>query len=158
MLYTEIDYTAMTYGVDKWQLILDSTNRINPTLQLTKENCKLLKSIPYGDPARESLGYLHIQKGDDSYEFIYGRHEVNDIAAGKPALTVEDKNALKAMDNSEDMLDYIAKKWNVAFTPNDFWVSPNSTDYTGGTTQPNWLMKSQFSALGLWGEMIVHLH
>lgn len=158
MLYTEIDYTAMKYGVDKWQLILDRINIIHPTLQLTKDNCKLLKSMPYGDPTREQVGYMHIQKGDANYEFLYGRHSINDVAAEKPPLTTADKNALKAMDNSEDMLDYIAKKWNVAFTPDDFWVSPNSTDYIGGTTSPNWLMKSQYSALGWWDEMIVHLH
>ena len=158
MLYTEIDYTAMTYGVDKWQLILDQINIIHPTLQLTKDNCKLLKSMPYGDTAKELLGYLQIQKGEDTYEFLYGRHNINDVAAGKPALTTADKNALKAMDNSEAMLDYIAKKWNVAFMPGDFWVSPSSKDYTGGTTQPNWLMKTQYNALGWWDEMIVHLH
>lgn len=158
MLYTEIDYSAMTYGVDKWQLVLDRINLIHPTLQLTKENCVLLKSMPYGDPSRELLGYLQIQKDDATYEFIYGRHNIKDVVAEKPALTTADKTALKAMDNSEAMLDYIARKWDVAFTPDDFWVSPNSTDYTGGTTQPNWLLKSQYKALGWWDELIVQLH
>jgi hypothetical protein len=158
MLYTDIDYLAMTYGADKWQLVLDRININHPTLQFTKANCKLLKSMPYGDTAKPLLGYLQIQKGEATYEFLYGRHNISDVASGKPVLTTADKTALKAMNTSEAMLDYIAKKWNVAFTSDDFWVSPNSKDYTGGTTQPNWLMKSQYSALGWWGEMIVHLH
>lgn len=158
MRYAEMDYLAMTYGVDKWQMMLDGINRIYPDLQLTKDNCELLKSLPYGDVSKELIGYIQIKKGPDTYEFYYGRHSINDVASGKPPLTTADKNALKAMDNSEAMLDYIARKWNVAFTPDDFWVSPNSKEYTGGTTQPNWLLKPQASAIGWWDEMIVHLH
>lgn len=161
MRTADIDWRLNTYGADTLQLMIDGINRHNPDLQLTKANSKILMTMPYGDPSLDRLTIIRIQKGEDIsdvYEFVYSRHDINDVAAGKPALTTIDKDTLKAMDNSEAMLKYIAQKFNVAYTPDDFWVSPNSKEYTGGTTQPNWLMKTQYKSLCWWNEMIVHLH
>ena len=161
MLTASIDYTANVYGADTLQLMLDGINLHNPDVGYTKANCKIVMNMPYGDPAQPRLGIVRVQKGDspsDQLEFVYERHNINDIAATRPPLDQDDWTAMIAMRSSAEMLDYLARKWNYNLTPNDFWVSINSQEFIGGTVQPNWEIRSIYNSLCYWGTRIVQLH
>lgn len=156
----EIDWSLNTFGVDTLELIYDGINEAYPELELTKENSSVTLVQGWGDPSLPNTAIIRIQRGlilNETYDFLYDRQDINDVLE-QPVFDADDLIAIQAIDNSAELLEYIAVKHDIQIDANDVWVSINSIDNTGGTVQPNWYIRTRYDSLGWCGDITAWLH
>lgn len=156
----KVDWELNTYGADTLELFYEGINSQYPELGLTVDNSTILLVQALGGIASPQTAITRIQKGTDRgdvYELTYDRQSVSELIE-QPVLDEADLEAIKDITDSEVLLDYIAKKYDLALTAKDIWVEIAGIQNTGGEVQPNWRMKSRYNSLGWYGEVIVWLH
>lgn len=146
------------HGANALDLFYQGLNASWPEYGYTKDNSTLVLIQPYGE--RDGDAILQICKKDDPTaieSFIFHRYPITDIVSN-PAFNTDELEAIDSLTTSEQLLEFIAVKYNVNFTADDIWININDIDLTGGTTPPNWLMKSRYDSLFWYGELVVWLH
>lgn len=160
MLTFNVDATKLVYGANSLDIFYQCINASNPSLGLTKTNSTILLVQPFGWSQSPKTTITRIQQNSAPYkvyEFLYDRLDINN-ALGTPVLSATDILAVKLMLNSATILDFLAKKYNRPWTPDDVWVDTSYIEFTGGKVTPNWLMKTRYNSLFWWNERIVQIH
>lgn len=135
-------------------------NQQYPALGLTQANSKVVLLITHTDRLNPHRAYLQIARlgnPNATYEFQYDRFNVSELMQN-PVFTESELPALVALPTSVLLLNALALKLNVNFTPADFWVDASGIEYAGGTIRPNWILKSRFDSIFWCGEFNLHLH
>lgn len=155
-----INWQTNTFGKDPTVEFYAAINRTYPTLGLTAVNSKIALVINCATAAEPDQAIAKLYKTNDPtviYEFLFIRKNINTILS-TPVLTPANLTAIASLTSSEELLKFIAQKYNRAWTEKDFWVSRNEIEDAGGQVRPNWLMRARYDSLAWCGEKIVWLH
>lgn len=147
-------------GADPVDALYKAINKSYASFGLTKTNSIIRKIQPAATTQEPTMTYLLIQKGtneQDLYEFFYTRYDINNYLKN-PIFTSAEASAAAKLTSSAKLVETIAKKVNQNFRPRDFWTSINTLEFSGGTTVPNWHMRSVYDSIYWCGDMYVWLH
>lgn len=167
--------TDNVYGIDPVKTVYMAITSAQPQDGLTMENSKIISIIPAPMPSdtivldvspsvivnSNYLVRIELEKNNninERYIYYYVRNTDVSTYVPQPTFTAAEIPVVQAIKTSKELLEYIAKKYNRNYRPEDFWVSDNSIDYTGGTVGPNWLMKARYNSIHYTGETIIRLH
>jgi hypothetical protein len=131
-----------------------------PSLGLTRANSQVTKLQGFRNSLNPNRAYLRIVRNgqpNQFYEFTYDRFDIAQYLRN-PFFTAAELTQIAAFTNDQQVLAFLATKANLNFTPEDFWVEGTSRTYAGGSTKPNWLVKTQYDSIFWLGEFNLHLH
>lgn len=127
---------------------------------ITKDNANILSVYNYQDRYSETTARVEIAKNEAPLvKYIYYVKRFNlEQFIKNPLFTSVEINTVRAIENSFDLLKYIADKLNINLTEHDIFIEHGYIDYSGGTITPNWLMQSIESSLWFYGKINLWLH
>lgn len=149
------------YGSDPLDSVYIALNRSYPQWGLTKGNSKIVSIQAAATKEDPYFTRMVIEKDNDinqQYELFYSRNSDVNRLLPSVVFNPEDIEAIQSLTNSEELVAYIAKKYQINFKTADFWTEPHSIEYCGGSTPPNWLMKAMHNSIHFAGERIIPLH
>lgn len=135
-------------------------NKLFPELGLTQANSKIIDTQPAATTDLPYLKRVLVLKGsnpNDTFEFFYSCYYLPQIFPRDVFATQEQLDHALSLKTSAELIEYIGLANNLNLRAEDFWVSDNSIEFTGGTKTPNWLMKAKYNAQWYLGETIISL-
>lgn len=161
MNYFQPLLTENPYGADPLTSVYKALTISYPAWGLTKTNSKIISIQPAATPENKYFTRMVIEKNNDinqQYELFYIRNSDVSTMVPQPTFNATDLTEIAKFTNSTQLLAYLAKKLQINFRPEDFWVSTYEIEYCGGTVKPNWLMEARYDSIHFTGKTIVKLH
>ena len=155
-----IDSTQTLKGVDPIAVYYARLHATYPALDLTRDNSTILLVQGMGTPDAPDDTIVRISQMDQPWkihEFVHNRFDLGKIIP-TPTFNTTDLTAIAGFNGSAKLVEYMATKFNRAFTPESIWTELASIPAAGGTTSPNWYMKAVWDSMFWYGEKLVRLH
>lgn len=146
------------YGANALDLFYEGINASWPQYGFTKENSTILLVQPLGQVIGDAVLKICKKATPDVIEhFVFYRHPITNFMKN-PAFSAAELATIATLTTSEQLLKFIAVKYNVNLTADDIWISINDIPKTGGQSVPNWLMRCRYNSLFWYGDLAVWLH
>jgi hypothetical protein len=155
-----IDSTLTVKGADPLYVYFARLNAHYPELELTKDNSIIRLVQSFGNPNAPEETIVRISPDHMpwvTHDIIHNRFNLATIIP-TPTFTAAELPTVTALTNSVQLVDYMATKFNRAFTADSIWTEIHSIEPAGGTSGMNWWMKAQFDSMFWFGEKLVRLH
>ena len=155
-----IEPERLVNGTNPKALYYELLNSTYPELDLTPSNSIIILVQGFGDINAKDDCIVKIIKPETPWlvhSFLHNRYDLNTVIA-TPTFTDAELDEIYELSNSIELVDYMAVKLNLAFTPDAIWTENYGITPTGGTSGFNWRMKAVWNSLLWYGEKIVQLH
>lgn len=160
MKFIQLDLSKNPLGSDPVENFYRLLVEQYPDDNLTSQNSSIVSVYNYQDRYSETTARVTISENShplNKHIYYIKRFNLEEFIKN-PFFSSVEIATVKAMNNSYDLLNYIADKLNVNITEHDVLIEHSYIDYTGGTTTPNWLMQTIESSLWFYGKINLWLH
>lgn len=155
-----IDSTQTLKGVDPIAVYYARLKATYPAIDLTRDNSTIILVQGMGNADAPEDTVVRISQMDQPWvihEFVHNRFDLGKIIP-TPTFNSTDLTAIASITNSVKLVEYMATKFNRAFTADSIWTELASIPSAGGSVQPNWYMKAVWDSMFWYGDKLVRLH
>lgn len=160
MKTVELNLTKNPLGSDPLVNFYQLLNEQYPEDNLTLSNSKVFTVYNYQNQYTKSLARVAIVRNEDPVDvlvYFVKRFDLRRFIQN-PFFSNAELAEVQAIDNSYDLMRYIANKTGLNLTTEDLLVERSYIEYSGGSVTPNWLLNTREQSLWFYGHFNLWLH